>query len=69
MVKTLPHNAGDVGSIPGRGTEILHAMEKPSPHATTTEGRALRSLHATTRESVCHNERSYMLQERPSADK
>ena len=62
MVKTLPHNAGDVGSTPGRGTEILHAMEKLSPHATTTEGRALRGLHATTRESVCHKERYHVTQ-------
>ena len=38
MVKSLPHNSGDVGAIPGRGTEILHAMEKPSPRATTAEG-------------------------------
>ena len=25
MVKTLPSNAGDVGSIPGRGAKIPHA--------------------------------------------
>ena len=25
MVKTLPSNAGGVGSIPGRGTKIPHA--------------------------------------------
>ena len=25
VVKTLPSNAGDVGLIPGWGTEILHA--------------------------------------------
>ena len=26
MVKTLPSNAGAVGSIPGQGTKIPHAM-------------------------------------------
>ena len=26
VVKTLPSNAGDVGSIPGQGTKVLHAM-------------------------------------------
>ena len=32
VVKNLPCNAGDVGSIPGQGTKILHAVElKLSP--------------------------------------
>ena len=30
-------NAGDVGTIPGQGTRILHAVGQLSPHATTTE--------------------------------
>ena len=50
MVKNLPCNEGDSGSIPGPGTEI--------PHAT---GQLL-SPQATTRESMCSNERSYMTQ-------
>ena len=37
MVKNLPSNAGDMGSIPGRGTKIPHAMGQLSLHATTTE--------------------------------
>ena len=41
-VKSSPSNAGDVGSIPDRGTKI--------PHAT---GQL--SLHVTTREFVHHN--------------
>ena len=27
MAKTSPSNASDVGSIPGRGTKILHALQ------------------------------------------
>ena len=35
VVKNLPSNAGDVGSIPGRGTKIPHVVEILSPCATT----------------------------------
>ena len=31
MVKNLPSNAGDVGSIPGLGTKIPHAAGQLSP--------------------------------------
>ena len=37
MVKNPPSNAGDVGSIPGRGTKISHAGGQLSPRATATE--------------------------------
>ena len=37
MVKNLPYNAGDVGSIPGQGSKIPHATGQLSLHATTTE--------------------------------
>ena len=37
VVKNLPPNEGDAGSIPGWGTNIPHAMVQLSPHATTTE--------------------------------
>ena len=37
MVKNLPYNAGDAGSICGQGTKILHAMGQLRPRATTTE--------------------------------
>ena len=37
MVKNPPSNAGDVGSIPGRGTRFPHAAGQLSPRATTTE--------------------------------
>ena len=37
VVKNLPSNAGDVDSIPGRGTKIPLATGQLSPRATTTE--------------------------------
>ena len=36
-VRNLPCNAGDMGSIPGQGTRIPHALEPLSQRATTTE--------------------------------
>ena len=44
-VTNLPYNAGDTGLIPGQGPKIMHAAGQLS-------------LHATTGESVCYNERS-----------
>ena len=49
VVKNLPSNAGDAGSIPGQGTKIPHAAGQLGPHATTTE-------------PVCLNERAHMPQ-------
>ena len=59
MVKNLPSNAGDVGSIPGGGTKIPHAMGQLSPRATTTELMGLNErVHVPqTTEPTCHNER------------
>ena len=37
MVKNLPYNAGDAGSIPAQGAKIPHAAGQLSPCATTTE--------------------------------
>ena len=37
MVKNLPCNARDMGSIPGLGTKIAHAVEQLNPRATTPE--------------------------------
>ena len=37
VVENPSYNAGDAGSIPGRGTKIPHAAGKLSPHATNTE--------------------------------
>ena len=35
VVKKPPSNAGDSGSIPGRGTKIPHASGQLSPSTTT----------------------------------
>ena len=37
VIKNPPCNAGDVGSIPGLGTKMPHAMGQLSPCAVTTE--------------------------------
>ena len=54
MVKNLPYNAGDTGSIPDRGTGL-------PPDAKQI------SLLNTTSESTHHNQRSHMMQLRPKA--
>ena len=50
MVKNLPCNAGEIGSIPGRGNKTPHAAEQLSLHTATTEHRA------ASRDSVHHSE-------------
>ena len=37
MVKNLPCNAGDMGSVPDQGTKIPHAWEQLSPTSAATE--------------------------------
>lgn len=37
LVRNLPCNARDLGSIPGQATEIPHALEQQSLHAATAE--------------------------------
>ena len=55
VVKNLPSNAGDMGSIPGRGTKIPHAgTTKPVSHnywacVLWSLCSAKRSLHATVK--------------------
>ena len=49
MVKKPPSNAGDVGSIPGQGTKIPHGVGQ-------------QSLHSTTTELACLNERAHVPQ-------
>ena len=56
VVKSLPCNAGDMGSILDLGTKITHTLEQLSPHATATE-----PAHCS--------ERSHMMQLRPDAAK
>ena len=37
VLKNPPCNAGDVGSIPGKGTKFPHVAEQLSPGAATIE--------------------------------
>ena len=37
VVKNLPSNAGDAGSIPGQETKISYATEQMHPRSITTE--------------------------------
>ena len=53
VVKNQPSNAGDAGSIPGRGTKSLHAVGQLS-------------LWATTREPTCCNYRAHTLTLEPA---
>ena len=62
VVKNLPSNAGDVGSIPVRGNKITNAVGQLSLHAANTEptrhnhrAHVLWSPRATTTESARHN--------------
>ena len=47
---SVPANAGDVSSIPGLRTKMLHFMRQLSPCSATKEDTAVRSPHPTTRE-------------------
>ena len=49
VVNNPPCNAGDAGSIPGRGTEIPRAVEQLNPRATARE-----SVH-TAQDPACCN--------------
>ena len=57
VVKNLPSNAGDAGSIPGQGTKVPHVAGQLSLRTATTEPSHFgahapqleRSLHTTTK--------------------
>ena len=55
MVKNLPSNAGDVGSIPGWGTKIPQEEGQLSPHALEPMPQLERSLHDAMKDPTCHN--------------
>ena len=63
VVKNQPSNAGDSGSIPGRGTKIPHAEGQLSLSAATTEptrsGARVPQLerrpHAPMKDPTCRN--------------
>ena len=49
MLKNLPSNAGDVGSIPGQATNIPHALGQLSPNTTTREVGVLQQRPSTAK--------------------
>ena len=53
VVKNLPSNVGDTGSIPGRGITIPHAMRQLSPRAATTEPMCSRAHMPQPERSPC----------------
>ena len=61
LVKNLPSNAGDLGSIPGRGTKIPHAMGQLSLNATNTEPACSRGHGTAGEKPAQHNEKSHVL--------
>ena len=72
LVKNLPSNAEDLGSISGRGTKIPHATGQLSLRATNTEPACSRAhtvqlernLHNTMKNPMCCSERYAMLQQK-----
>ena len=67
MVKNPPSNAQDLGSIPGQGTETLHAMGQLSQHVATVEPRCPGAPRLATREkAMTCNGGSYVTQLRPN---
>ena len=62
VVKNLPPNAGDVGSIPGRGTKIAHAVEQLSPWGPSTEPTCCKLQSQCALESGRRSEKSHLLQ-------
>ena len=59
MVKSLPSNAEDWGSVPAQGTKIPHALGQLSPCAPTTEPMLSRAC-------LPKLEKAHKLQQRPS---
>ena len=64
MVKDLPSNAGEMGSVPGQETKIPHAMGQISLHAGTTEPTG-----HDWREAFTSQERPLVPQLRPNTAK
>ena len=62
MVRNLPCNARDRGSIPGQGTKILHAVEQLNLRATSRK-----PVHCNQRSRVT-KQKSCVLQLRPDAE-
>ena len=61
VIKNLPYNAGDSGSIPGQGTKIPYAAGQLSPHAKTAEpGHCNRTCMMQPRLDAAENKLIYI---------
>ena len=71
VVKNMPLNAGDEGSIPGQGNKMPHAAWPLSLCAATTDPAYYkqRDAHALPQEPALHNGTSHMPQPRPRRTK
>ena len=63
VVKNLPSNTGDTGSISGQGTKVPSTVEQLSPCTTSTEPTP------QLERSPCNSTRFHMPQLRPDAAK
>ena len=52
VVKNLPSNGGDAGSIPGQGTKIPHAMRQLSPLAPQLQTRTPQERPSTAKKQT-----------------
>ena len=52
VVKNLPSNAGDKGSIPGQGTKIPHASGPLSPHRNQRSPRATMKTQCSQKKKI-----------------
>ena len=55
VAKNLPLSSGDLGSVPGWGTKILHASGQLSPHAAATEPSCSAALEPQLGKVMCHS--------------
>ena len=69
VVQNAPHNAEDMGLIPGQETKVSHAAEQLSSHAPELVSCNYQSQHTTPRKSVYRSKRSFMLQLRHKASR
>ena len=57
MVKNTPSNAGDVGSLPGRGTKIPHnaGQLSPMPQREWYSKESFKSKNSCKKQKICHH--------------
>ena len=65
VVKSLPANAGDVGSTPDQGTKIPHAMAQLSPCAAATKVPTHLEPVLSNKRSHCNEQLVHCIEEQP----